>query len=49
VEPVVAKLVLHPEQDKDAAGHANGQARDIDKCKSLVANNIPESDLEIIQ
>jgi hypothetical protein len=33
---VPTEFILHPYQDKDGAGHANGEAEKIDKGKCLV-------------
>jgi hypothetical protein len=46
VKPVIAELIQHPECDQKAAGHADGQARDIYKRISLVLENIPECDFD---
>ena len=48
MEPVIAHFILYPEQDEDRAGHADGQARDIDKGKSLGSPKVPKSDLQAV-
>ena len=48
MEFVVAELILNPQQNENAAGHADGQPGDIDRSKSLMPDDVPESDLEII-
>ena len=40
MEPVVAQLALHEEQDQQAAGDPDGQARDVDQGESFVFPNV---------
>jgi len=48
MEFVVTQLILHPQQNENAAGHANGQPCNIDCGKGLVPDYVSESDLEIV-
>ena len=48
VVPIVGQLILHIEKDEDTAGHPHGKARDVDGRESLVPDQIPEGDLEIV-
>ena len=49
MEPVIAEFIPNPEQDKNTAGHPDGQAGDINGCKCFVANNVPERDFEVVE
>ena len=48
MEFVVTQLILHPQQNEDAAGHADGQPCNIDRSKGLVPDYVSEGDLEIV-
>jgi hypothetical protein len=45
METVVADFMLNPQQDQDATGHTDGQARYVYKGISFVPSNVSPSDL----
>ncbi len=47
VEAVEAQLVLNPEEDEQGAGHAQGQAGDVDEGISFVFPKVAKGDLEV--
>jgi hypothetical protein len=42
MEPIVAQLIQDPDADQQAAGHADGQARDVDEGVPLMLEDIPQ-------
>ena len=48
VVPVVAEFILDVEEDEDAAGHADGQAGDVDEGIDFVAEEVAEGDGEVV-
>src|SRR5258708_36213189 len=48
MKPVIADLIGQPKQDQGSAGHANHQARNIDKGKALPAHQAAPGRPEII-
>jgi hypothetical protein len=48
MEPVEAQLVQDPDQDQEAAGHADGQAYDVDQRVCLVLEKVPVRDFQIV-
>ena len=45
---IITQFILHPKQNENAAGHANGETSDIDGGKGLVPDDVSESDPEIV-
>ena len=41
-------FVVHPEEDEDGCGHADGEAKDVDECEGLVTREIAKGDEEVI-
>jgi hypothetical protein len=48
VESLVVQFILNPQRDQHAAGHADGQTRNIDKGKTFVLSKISERHFQII-
>jgi len=45
---VEGHFVVHPEEDQDGRGHADGEAGDVDEGEGLVAPEIAQGDEEVI-
>ncbi len=41
-------LILHPQENEQATGKPQGQAKNIDKGKNLIPFKVPESDQQIV-
>ena len=41
-------FVVHPEEDEDGRGHANGEAEDVDEGGGLIAPETAQGDEEVI-
>ena len=48
MKPVIAFLIVYKIENQQAGGHADGETRDVDERVSLIPDEIPEGDFEII-
>jgi hypothetical protein len=48
MEPVKAQFIENPKGDQQAAGHSDGQARDIDEGIPCLPADAPEDDFDIV-
>jgi hypothetical protein len=47
MKTVIAKLVVYPQYDEDGAGHADGQAYNVDKGEPFASPKVPAGDPDI--
>jgi|TARA_B100002003_G_C13882407_1_gene430675 hypothetical protein len=49
MKSIKTKFILDPEQDQDTAGHADRQSGNIDERVYFVAEEVSDSDFEIVE
>src|SRR5450631_1234449 len=49
MELIITQFIPDPEQDENAASHADGQSGNIDQGKGLMPDDIPDGNFQVIE